>query len=499
VYSLLDRFQETLRRENEALVSFLDEIGRILGHMQLTQAMFAASGQDIMSFCRSVHNRVVIQGRAGVSASGLLGHPDGGRSGSFPGSRGDSGTMPSVQGSGQWFLGGAAGNASSMGLQGSYLMHSLGGSVGMELGDAAGQLLHGKSTVSGMAASGAYADRVRLAAAAMSKRPASPGSRRQAFMHDSPFLYGPDGAAATASAQFHVSPMSSKDFRPAKVMKTAAVANVTGGVEAGVGAIAGPADRQNSFVELLRAFNDTARNPAANGGSGSIVGLPSAAAIAAALSPRNPAELLDTLNQMSAPTVKGLVSLIASQSAGCVHPAGVQAGAATGSAAPNTLVSDLEQLLNSKEGSRTLDLLTRDLSVSRALSAGELMSIPMGLDISGHAAIHPSPRPPSSLAQPPVPVKADPLSMAASPAQPPARQEACQGAGADAAVTDAQAVVAPETAAASQRPVVSTVVHAAAGGAVTSGTRSDSRRMVRSTQVTSGQLPLDQASSQGPQ
>jgi hypothetical protein len=499
VYAQLERIQETLRSENEVLVAFLNEIGRTLGHMQLTQAMFASSGQDILSFCRAVHDRVVMQGRAGGSAGCLLGHS---RS-PFPSVGLDSRSVPNLPASSQWFRG-----SGLMGLQSSYPMQSVAGSGGApDLGDAASPLLQCKSGGgSGLTASGAYPGRsagATVASASMSQRPSSPGSRRQAFMHDSPFLYGPDGATASASAPFHASPLTAKDFRTTKVAKTAATPAPTS--EPGVGAIAGPSDRQNSFLELLRSLNDSVRQPGANSGSGTIAGLPNAAAVAAALSPRNPAELLDTLNQMSAPTVKGLVSLIASQSAGSAPPLGgsllVGAGL-SGSGAPNTLGSDLEQLLNSKDGSRTLDILARDLSVSRTLSAGELVTIPGCLDIAGHTSIQPSPRLATSLAQASAgfALKPDPVSLSALPAQPSPPHEARVPVEGDSAVAD---VGAPEASAAAagasqQMPGMSTLgTHASGGGAVTSGTRVEARRLVRSTQVTSGQLPQDAALSQG--
>lgn len=480
VHSYVEAIQESLRRENEALVSFLAAIGGILGHMQLTQAMFAATGQDILSFCRSVQARLLLQSSAGGAASALL-RQHGGAGGSGGAGVGFGGVAAPHGGLGaaaQWgsYLGGVAGGAGAGGLplQDAFLMQQSmgggggGGGGGVDL-DAAAAQLHGKGDALG------FEQARRAAAAPPAKRPASPGSRRQSFMHDSPFLYGPDvaGAGVAAPAPFRGGSGAAADFRPAKAAKT------EGAPEPGVGALATPADRRDSFLELVRAI-DNARGPGGNGGGAAgVAGLPNAAAIAAALSPRNPAEILGTLNQMSSSSVKGLVSLLASQTAqppaqGASPTQRGVGGAAAAAAAPNTLVSDLEQLLNSKEGSRTLDLLTRDLSVSRTLSAGELMNIPGGPESAGPGSVNPSPRPPSGLMHAPPGPKAD----------------------AEAAAAVAAAAAPPQAMPpSSQHPPAMPAAAQQGVGAVTSGgSTAEPLRVARasgSAQITSGQRPLD--------
>jgi hypothetical protein len=410
MHSQIQALQESLRMENAALFAFLTDVGRFLGHMQLTQAMFATGGQDIFTYCQTVHCHMLMLNSSGGASASLSQQP--GVSG-ICGSDRSSSQLPGCRPSVSWFGGAQPPHGSlplsergSIPLQDNYMIRCLTDSQGIDLDVA--QALQIKAVSMPPSSHSPYdacASAADNTAERGQKRPASPTPHHKALMHDSPFIYGPGGGDASGAATVATFrgpsvgaavSAAGAEFRPAKVCKTDPTQ------EAAVANIATPSERQDSFLELFHSCRDgrqpdplrlsaglrtllrDAQAPGGPDGAPPSSMLPTAAALA---SPRNPAELLDTLGQMSSPAMKGIMSLLTSQ--GAHLQAGMAGGAASPHNPPSTIISELESLLNSKEGSRTLDRIAQDLTVSRTLSAGEFMNLPLG----GEPSATPTPRP----------------------------------------------------------------------------------------------------------
>ena len=444
VHGHIETLQESLRAENEVLVRFLGDVGRILGPAPLTHAMFASGGQDIFTYCQAIHCRALMVNSSSLG-SGAQTTPNSsapGASGSLPGLAGPS---PSAS----WLSGrdgaGSAAITGSIPLVDNMMMPVLNESTAMDLD----QQMRDRSTND----HSRRLDSVSVPGGDNSmhggiREPPSPAPQHQLITHESPFLYGPGERSEAGAADNGSQPAQAEmpsGFRAPKSEPNSGQPMSSGG----------------EFIELFRSIGDgQGRGDSTRlsaglrsllkdvpGGSMSL-GLqpdgspfpfpsvdhppassdalpaqaPEAAGGSAMLQPT--AELLAgslaaNLHNNGNPAVKGFLSQLLTQQQG--QQAQGQAGSAAGSntgAAPNATgrapnLTELESLLHSKEGSRTLEILAQDLTTTRTLSAGELMSI-QPEELTQAAAAH--------AATPTTPTQAQPEVSMPSSSQSPAAQ-----------------------------------------------------------------------------
>ncbi|NJR42191.1 MAG: hypothetical protein HC767_05565 [Akkermansiaceae bacterium] len=75
VHGHMETLQESLRAENEVLVRFLGDVGRILGPAPLTHALFASGGQDIFTYCQAIHCRALMVNSSSLGSGQSTPHP----------------------------------------------------------------------------------------------------------------------------------------------------------------------------------------------------------------------------------------------------------------------------------------------------------------------------------------------------------------------------------------------------------------------------------------
>lgn len=395
-----------MRAENEVLVRFLGDVGRILGPAPLTHALFASGGQDIFTYCQAIHCRALMVNSSSLGSGAV--HPQSsapGASGSLPG-------LPAPSPSASWLSGrDAAGSAAMTGsipLVDNLMMPAMNESTAMDLD----QQMRDRSTND----HSRRLDSVQLPGAdgslhgGIRNKPPSPAPQHQLITHESPFLYGPGERNQAAGVD------NGGQAAPAGMPSGFRAPKSEPGVNTGQ-----PLSSGGEFIELFRSVEGQCRGdstrlsaglrsllkdvpgsmslglqqdagpfpfPSVDNQPASSDALPAGgdAAGAAALQPT--AELLAgslaaNLQSNGSPAVKGFLSQLLTQQQG--QQAQAQAGAASAAgnntgAAPNATgrapnLTELETLLQSKEGSRTLEILAQDLTTTRTLSAGELLSI----------------------------------------------------------------------------------------------------------------------------
>lgn len=402
VHGHLESLQDSLRSENEVLVRFMMDAGRVLGPVPLTQAMFASGGQDIFTYCQAIHCRSLM-----VNSASLGSQPQAMVSGGH-GSTLPHGTLPS----GSWLSIRDGTNSipitGSIPLVDNFMISRMNDSAPIEMD----QQMRDR-TASGLQESHRRASQVADAAmqGGTASRSSPPAPQHQSITHESPFLYGPGertaqhSNAALDGGGGYGHPRSDG---PA-TQSTNAAAELLPKVEPGTAGAPAPMGSGADLMELMRSFGErrhdsmqlsaglrtllkenpmggslglqpdsNALTPFITASEGAAEKAAGSGADAPAL--RTPtAELLAgslaNLQSNPTPTVKGLLTLM-------THGQQVSQPLATDAATSQALpgrapnLSELETLLHSKEGSRTLEILAQDLTTTRTLSAGELMAIP---------------------------------------------------------------------------------------------------------------------------
>jgi len=317
-------------------VRFMMDAGRVLGPVPLTQAMFASGGQDIFTYCQAIHCRSLM-----VNSASLGSQPpamvSGGHGSTLP-----HGALPS----GSWLS--IRDGANSIPITGSiplvdnFMISRMNDSAPIEMD----QQMRDR-TASGLQESHRRTSQVADAAmqqGGTASRSSPPAPQHQSITHESPFLYGP-GERTTQHSN----------------------AALDGGGGYGHPRSDGPATQSTTAAELLpKVEPGTAGAPAPMGSGAPALRTPTAELLAGSLA---------NLQSNPTPTVKGLLTLMThGQQVSQPLATDATTSQALPGRAPN--LSELETLLHSKEGSRTLEILAQDLTTTRTLSAGELMAIP---------------------------------------------------------------------------------------------------------------------------
>lgn len=444
VHAHMETLQDSLRAENEVLVRFLGDVGRILGPAPLTNALFASGGQDIFTYCQAIHCRALMVNSSSLGSGAVTMTPNSsapGASGSLPG-------LPGPSPSQSWLSGrdgtGSAAITGSIPLVENMMMPTLNDSTAMDLD----QQMRDRSTND----HSRRLDTVPVPGADSSmhggmRKPPSPAPQHQLITHESPFLYGPgerSQAGGDNGSQPVQAPMPS-GFRAPKSEP---------GVNSGQ-----PMGSGGEFIELFRSIGDGHGRgdstrlsaglrsllkdvpgsmnlglqpdgspfpfPSVDNPPASSDALPATGPEGGGSAMLQPTELLANslaanLQNNGSPAVKGFLSQLlthqqgqqAQGQAGQASAAGSNTGAAPNAPGRAPNLTELETLLHSKEGSRTLEILAQDLTTTRTLSAGELMSIqPEELTQAAAQAATPS-----------TPTQAPPEVSAPSSSQSPAAQ-----------------------------------------------------------------------------
>lgn len=402
VHAHLESLQDSLRAENEVLVRFMMDAGRVLGPVPLTQAMFASGGQDIFTYCQAIHCRSLMVNSASLGSQPVA-MVSGGHGSTLP-----HGALPS----GSWLS--IRDGANSIPITGSiplvdnFMISRMNDSAPIEMDQQMrDRAASGLSEIHRRTSQVADATMQQGGGASRSSPPAP---QHQSITHESPFLYGPgerNGQQPNAALDVVGGYGHARSDGPPT--QSTAAAELLPKVEPGTAGPAAPMGSGSDLMELMRSFGErrhdsmqlsaglrtllkenpmggslglqpdsNALTPFITAGEGASEKAAASGADVPAL--RTPtAELLAGslahLQSNPTPTVKGLLTLM-------THGQQVSQPLATDAATSQALpgrapnLSELETLLHSKEGSRTLEILAQDLTTTRTLSAGELMAIP---------------------------------------------------------------------------------------------------------------------------
>lgn len=364
------------------LVRFMMDAGRVLGPVPLTQAMFASGGQDIFTYCQAIHCRSLMVNSASL---GSQAGASGAHGGTIP-----HGALPS----GSWLS--IREGTSSIPISGSiplvdnFMISRMNDSAPpMELDQQirernASTLQEGHRRMSQVADAA-------MPQAGATNHSSPPAPQHQSITHESPFLYGPGerasqhpnatqstgagellpkvepgtaGAPMGSGADLMELMRSFGERRHDSMQLSAGLRTLL--KENPMGGSLGLQPDSNALTPFLTAAEGSTDRAQGSGADAPALRTPTAELLAGSLA---------NLQSNPTPTVKGLLTLMThGQQASQPLATDAATSQALPGRAPN--LSELETLLHSKEGSRTLEILAQDLTTTRTLSAGELMAIP---------------------------------------------------------------------------------------------------------------------------